>query len=133
MVKVIDYGETLKRTPTYYKCKCNHCGAELVFEYSDIWFDQPMESIGRVECPVCRTKVFMDFGMLDIPITCHPKYSTKDEYDHAYRDTSKRGIQQLMEEKKKEGTIFTTVQEITNESLKKTLIHDMTKLKEEQE
>jgi DNA-directed RNA polymerase subunit RPC12/RpoP len=61
MIKIIDYGDQLKRQKTYYKATCNHCNAELVFEYGDIWFEEPTQAIGRVECPVCRSKVFMDF------------------------------------------------------------------------
>lgn len=102
MIKVIDYGNTLKRSKSYYSVTCNHCGAKLVFEYNDIWFDQPMEGIGRVECPVCKTKVFMNFDMIGLPYVCKPSQTTADEYEHAYKDTSKRGIQLLMDEKKKE-------------------------------
>lgn len=102
MVKVIDYGTVLKRPKSYYKCGCCHCGATIVFEYGDIWFEEPTEGIGRVECPVCRTKVFMDFWSdnLAIPVMGYPKQAEESEYENAYKDTSKHELMRLAEEKK---------------------------------
>ena len=102
MVKVIDYGELLTRPKTYYKTKCNHCGGELTFEFNDIWFDDPLDGVGRVECPICRTKVFMDTSRLYIPRIVDIDQVSSDVYEKAYKDTSRKGIQQLMDEKKKE-------------------------------
>lgn len=104
MVKVIDYGPVLKRPKSYYKCGCCHCGAKLVFEYGDIWFEDPSQGIGRVECPVCKTKMFMDFYLdtldLNVPVICYPKQADESEYENAYKDTSKSGLMRLAEEKK---------------------------------
>lgn len=102
MVKVIDYGQVLKRPKRYYKCGCCHCGATIVFEYGDIWFEDPSQAIGRVECPVCRSKVFMDFFADNhaIPVICYPKEADESEYENAYKDTSKRELMRLAEEKK---------------------------------
>lgn len=103
MIRVIDYGPTLKRPKSYFKTKCTHCKAELVFEYNDIWWEDPVGHIGRVECPVCRTKTFFEaiLSVSDAMIG-HIDYASTDEYENAYKDTSKRGIIKLMEEKEKE-------------------------------
>lgn len=110
MVKVIDYGSVLKRPKRYYKCGCCHCGATIVFEYGDIWFEEPTQGIGRVECPVCRSKVFMDFWSdnLAIPVMCYPKQADESEYENAYKDTSKRELMRLAEEKKLKDQEVTT-------------------------
>lgn len=103
MVKIIDYGDHLKREPMYFKAKCPHCGAELVFEYGDIWWDTVTygsDKVGRIECPVCRTKVFLNFEYMMLPKISEPRHVTSDIYENAYKDTSKRGLQRLMEEKK---------------------------------
>ena len=98
MIRVIDYGPTLKRPKSYFKTKCTHCKAELVFEYNDIWWEDPVGQIGRVECPVCRTKTYFEAMLPDTMIGRLDDAST-DEYENAYKDTSKRGIIKLMEEK----------------------------------
>ena len=102
MVKILDYGDQLKRPKTYYKAKCNHCNAELVFEYGDIWFEDALNGVGRVECPVCRTKLFFNTERLYMPRVVDLKDARMSEYENAYTDASKRGIAKLMEEKKKE-------------------------------
>ena len=102
MVRIIDYGDRLRRAPEYFKAKCNHCTAELVFELNDIWFDDSFNGVGRVECPVCRTKLFFNTERLMMPRIVDLDYAHADEYQNAYVDASRRGINQLMEEKKKE-------------------------------
>lgn len=51
MAKVIDYAERC------FKVKCDHCNATLVFADGDIWWDNYVNGIGRVECPICRTEI----------------------------------------------------------------------------
>ena len=98
MIRVIDYGPTLKREKIYVTTKCAHCMAELVFEFNDIWWEDPVEQIGRVECPVCRTKTFFETS-LPYELIKHSELARKSEYENAYKDTSKRGLIKLMEEK----------------------------------
>lgn len=102
MIRVIDYGPTLKRPKSYFKTKCTHCKVELVFEYNDIWWEDPVEQIGRDECPVCRTKTYFNAMFLPHTLIGRLDNASTDTYENAYKDTSKRGLIRLMEEKERE-------------------------------
>ena len=100
MVRVTGYKHGAKRQKLYYKAKCPYCESWLVFEFGDIWWDQPRNEIGRIECPICRTKVHLDAeGVLPTSVI---KNATEQEYNDALSDTSKSGLELLMAEKKKE-------------------------------
>ena len=102
MVKVLKIGNVTKREKMYFKSTCRFCGSELVFEYGDIWWDDPNACTGRIDCPVCRTKVFLNSMTEGLPEITKMFRSTRDEWEGAHQDTSKTGLQILMEEKKKE-------------------------------
>ena len=97
MVRVINTtGE--KRDEAYYKAKCPWCGSMLIFEQGEIWIDDNLNNTGRIECPVCRTKVFMTLPLrLTQQVDCMG--ATKEEYDNALKDTSRSGLETLKREK----------------------------------
>ena len=99
MVRIIDYGNMLKRPKRYYKIECRDCHAELVFEKADAWCEDPLDNVFRIECPVCRSKVFFT---IDIPYIYCATEVKESEYEHAHRDASKSGLQMLKESKEKE-------------------------------
>lgn len=99
MVKILKIGTTNKRKPKYYTVVCPHCGAELTFEYGDVWIEDVETNTGRIECPSCRTKVFVAAeGFAEIVMA---KECDEEIYNSASTDTSKRGIIELLEEKQK--------------------------------
>lgn len=93
MVRIIDVG--VERKKEYFKCKCPYCSTIMAFELDDIWFE-PEGS--RITCPnpKCKQKVFLDI----IPERTLIYDISQEEYDNAQRDTSKSGLQILMDEKK---------------------------------
>ena len=107
MIKVLKLGKT-KRKPSYYEVICPHCDSELVCELDDIWMDDPYHDIGRITCPVCRTKFNFRIVIDDI-YEQHPFWSSEsaeevDEmtYYSAHMDVSKSGLKILMDEKEDE-------------------------------
>jgi len=105
MIKVLKLGKT-KRKQSYYKVICPHCDSELVCELDDIWMDDPYRDIGRITCPVCRTK--FNF-IIDEPIDHNPFWSTTSAkevgdltYYSAHMDVSKSGLKMLIDEKEAE-------------------------------
>ena len=102
MVRVLKLGTKKERPKRYFKAICNHCQSELIFEYGDIWFEDVVEGTGRVECPICRTKVFLNTDMVELPYVQKIEDATETEFNNAITDTSKSGLQMLMDEKKQE-------------------------------
>lgn len=100
MVKVLKMGNVTKRPEMYFKATCPWCNSELAFEYGDMWIEDPKHGIGRIECPVCRTKVFL--MTVESVTKVSMEMILKSEYDNATTDTSKRGFEILMAEKLKE-------------------------------
>lgn len=100
MVRVTGYKHGAKRHKVYYKATCPYCESGLVFEFGDIWWDQPRNEVGRIECPICRTKVHIDAENI-LPLAVI-KNATEDDYNDALKDTSKSGLELLMAEKRKE-------------------------------
>ena len=100
MVRVTGYKHGAKRQKLYYKAQCPYCESWLIFEFGDIWWDQPSNDIGRVECPICRTKVHVSATNV-LPIV-ELKNATEQEYNDALSDTSKSGLEILAAEKRKE-------------------------------
>ena len=109
MIKVLKLGKT-KRKPSYYEVICPHCDSELVCELDDIWMDDPYHDIGRITCPVCRTKfnfwITVDKGN---SYEQHPFWSgisakevSEEVYDSAHLDVSKSGLKMLIDEKEAE-------------------------------
>lgn len=102
MIKVLSLGKT-KCKPSYYTLVCPHCESKLVCELEDIWMDDPQNDIGRVTCPVCRTKFNFRIGPNEQLInSLNPFWSSisakevdKDVYDNAHMDTSKSGLKML--------------------------------------
>lgn len=99
MVRIIDYGDILKRPKKYYKTECSGCHAELVFERGDAWCENPLDNMFRIECPICRSKVFFTIEMPYIDCAIEVEEFV---YEHAHIDASKRGLQLLKESKEKE-------------------------------
>lgn len=107
MIKVLNLGKA-KRKPSYYALVCPHCESKLVCELEDIWMDDPQNDIGRVACPVCRTKFNFEitvdkgksFDQHPFWSDIHAKEVDEGTYNNAYIDTSKSGIAALMNEKK---------------------------------
>lgn len=97
MVKILKAGKK-KRTKRFYKVECPYCGAMLAFERADIWIDDPDEKIGRIECamPGCKMKIHM--AILDDPSVAIANAISEDEYDKISSDTSKSGLQMMIEE-----------------------------------
>ena len=100
MIRILKVGEE-KREKAYFKVTCPYCRNELTFELKDVWIDDALGGVGRIECPVpgCRSKVHMKLPGYPI---MDAKIVDKEVYDNAYSDTSKSGFQILMENKKKE-------------------------------
>lgn len=104
MVRVKGYKHGAKRQKLYYKAQCPYCESWLIFEFGDIWWDDPLLEIGRIECPICRTKVHIGTDETNnkiLPIAVI-KNATEKEYNNALSDTSKSGLELLMAEKHKE-------------------------------
>ena len=107
MIKILNIGPRTKRDKTFYKTYCPYCSTILVFEFGDIWWDDPKNEIGRIKCPVCRTKVHVSAGpayaadSYILPIVELEK-ATEKEYVTANKDTSRSGLQILLDEKRKE-------------------------------
>jgi len=109
MIKVLSLCKT-KRKPTYYKLACPHCGSELVCELDDIWMDDPYHDIGRITCPVCRTKfnfwITVDKGnsyeQQPFWSGISAKEIDEDTYNNAHMDASKSRLKMLIDEKEAE-------------------------------
>jgi len=99
MVKILEVGET-KRVKEYFKAICPWCGAKLAFERNDVWIDDPMSGIGRIECPMymCRQKIHV---RIEVPIA-PVEFTDESVFENAIKDSSKRGIMELFEKKAKE-------------------------------
>lgn len=108
MIKVLKLGKT-KRKPSYYKVICPHCDSELVCELDDIWVDDPYHDIGRITCPVCRTKFNFRIVVDDDLFEQNPFWSSESAkevgdltYHSANMDVSKSGLAMLIAEKEDE-------------------------------
>ena len=97
MIRLLQLGESTAK-PKYYRCTCNYCDSQLAVPLSDIWIEDPTNSIGRISCPVCSQKVFLKGEDLKVEIVTAEEISS-DEYDKARIDVSKSGLQMLREEK----------------------------------
>ena len=100
MIRILNPGKE-KREKLYLKTTCPWCGTELVFEFKDVWVDDSVMGVGRIECPVpgCRSKIHMTLPVYPI---MEAETVDKEVYDNAYSDTSKSGFRMLMDDKKKE-------------------------------
>lgn len=95
MIKLLKPGK--KREKQYYKTTCPYCESELAFEQEQIWVDDAKHEIGRIGCPVCRMKVYLDIG---VPIQKMTDI-TSSEFMSAHSDMSKSGLQMLKAEKER--------------------------------
>lgn len=40
--------------------KCEHCGCEMIYEYSDVYRDPLRPSHYYIQCPICYEKLWLD-------------------------------------------------------------------------
>lgn len=99
MVKVLEVGDQ-KVNESYYKLRCNHCHSILAAKHSEVWIEDYDYGVGRIECPVCRRKVFLKTNFIPLVET---EELSQEEFDNAHSDVSKSGLQMLIDAKKKEG------------------------------
>lgn len=103
MVRVVEVSNKIPEKE-YYEVQCPYCDTKLVTEKSDMWCDDWENKIFRIECPNprCKSKIhgkLSKYESMPMPIFVE---SSKDVFDSAIRDTSKSGLQALMDAKKRE-------------------------------
>ena len=102
MIRIVELGGEPRKE--YYKIACPYCDSLLVCDKDEMWCDDYMNKIFRIECPnpKCRKKIH---GILEsykhramdmfLP-------ASEEEFKNAHTDTSRSGLQMLMDAKKQE-------------------------------
>ena len=108
MIRIIELGGEPKKE--YYKIVCPYCDTKLICEKDDMWCDDWKNKIFRIECqnPKCRKKIH---GVLESYVHRAMDMflpASEDEFDTAQSDTSRSGLQMLMDAKKLESEEVTT-------------------------